>query len=121
MGVSGLMTLLAAALLLSGCDNLEQHQKENTESAAEQRQSEGDYLGAISGFERCLDGSVKSANAHFRLGLIYYDKLRDWVSAAHHFRRYLLLAPNGRFAKEAKANQDRAELAIASNLGGGRH
>lgn len=110
---------LVGTLFLSGCDDLVRHQKETTVSAAEQKQSEGDFQGAICGFERCLDGSVKSAEAHFRLGLLYYDKLRQPLGAAHHFRRYLLLAPNGRFATEAKADLERAELAIASSLGGG--
>ena len=56
---------------------------------------------------------------HFRIGLIYADKLNDPVGAVHHFRRYLEILPSGPHAREAKADLDRLELTLATTLAGG--
>ena len=86
---------------------------------AEQKQASQDYRGAVTCYERALDGSTKAAEAHFRLGILYDEKLNDPISAVHHFRRYLDVAPDGAHAKEAKANLARLELTVASSLSGG--
>ena len=86
---------------------------------AEQKQAAQDYRGAANCYEKALDGTAKTADAHFRLGVIYDDKLNDPVGAVHHFRRYLEFLPNGPHAKEAKANLDRIELTLATSLAGG--
>ena len=73
----------------------------------------------MSSYEAALDGTAKSADVHFRIGLIYADKLNDPVGAVHHFRRYLEILPNGPHAREAKADLDRLELTLATTLAGG--
>ena len=77
---------------------------------AEQKQAAQDFRGAANAYEKALDGTPKTADAHFRLGLLYDGKLNDPVGAVHHFRRYLEFLPGGPHAKEAKANLDRIEL-----------
>ncbi len=114
-----LAVLLALPLFASGCDRLLAKQRDNDLQQAIQRQSAGDFPGAIAGYEGALDGSERSAEAHFRLALLYVDKLNEPVSAIHHLRRYLALAPKGKYAKEAKLNLERTELLLATNLGGG--
>lgn len=104
---------------LAGCDRSPFSQTERAMDQAEQKQADQDFHGAVACYERALDGSAKSAEAHFRLGLLYDEKLKDPVSAMHHFRRYLDVAPNGTHAKEAKANLTRLELILATSLSGG--
>ncbi len=86
---------------------------------AEQKQAAQDFRGAANAYEKALDGTPKTADAHFRLGLLYDGKLNDPVGAVHHFRRYLEFLPGGPHAKEAKANLDRIELTLATSLAGG--
>ena len=117
-----LQNLVAGSLLLSlgGCDKSPfDHRTERSLDQAEQKQAARDYRGAVSAYESALDGTAKSADVHFRLGLIYSDKLNDPVSAVHHFNRYLEILPNGPHAKEAKSNLDRLELILATTLAGG--
>lgn len=86
---------------------------------AEQKMAARDFRGAVNSYEQALDGTSKTSEAHFRLGLIYAEKLDDPVSAVHHFRRYMELSPNGQHVKEAQANLNRLELTLATKLAGG--
>ncbi len=118
---AGLLPVLAILLatLLAGCDRSPFNQSERAMDQAEQKQAAQDFRGAVACYERALDGSAKSAEAHFRLGILYDEKLNDPVSAVHHFRRYLDVAPQGAHAAEAKANLTRLELTLATSLSGG--
>ncbi len=108
------------AFLLTACDKSPfDNRTERSLDQAEQRQATQDFRGAVNAYEAALDGTAKSADVHFRLGLIYSDKLNEPVSAVHHFRRYLAILPNGPHAREAKANLDRLELTLATTLAGG--
>ena len=109
----------AAVLLLAGCDRSPFNDTERSLDQAEQKQAAQDYRGAANSYEKALDGTSKTADAHFRLGLLYDGKLNDPVGAVHHFRRYLEFLPNGPHAKEAKGNLDRIELTLATSLAGG--
>ncbi|NBU29613.1 MAG: tetratricopeptide repeat protein, partial [Caulobacteraceae bacterium] len=57
----------------------------------------GDFNKAVECYEAALDGTMLTAEAHYRLGLVYEDKLKNEVAALHHFERYLELAPQGQF------------------------
>lgn len=108
------------AFSLVGCDKSPfDNRTERSLDKAEQKQAAQDFRGAVGAYESALDGTAKSADVHFRLGLIYSDKLNDPVSAVHHFNRYLEILPNGPHAKEAKSNLDRLELILATTLAGG--
>ena len=116
------LVLLAGlvASLVAGCDKSPfDTRTERSLDQAEHKQAAQDYRGAVNSYEAALDGTVKSADVHFRLGLLYVDKLNEPVSAVHHFRRYLELLPTGPHAREAKANLDRLELTLATTLAGG--
>src|SRR5437588_12868321 len=71
-------------------------------------------------YESALDDSESSrkAEVHYRLGLIYDDKLNDPVSALHHFKRYLALSPNGPHANDVKNSMKRDEIAALTALSG---
>ena len=111
--------LLVMITALSACDRSPFDRTEQNMDQAEQKQAARDYRGAINAYEHALDGSAKTADAHFRMGIIYAEKLDDPVSAVHHFRRYIELTPNGSHVGEAKANLARLELTLATKLAGG--
>ncbi len=108
-------------LATTGCERLPAlfESKDRAGDQAEQKQASGDYLGAVNSYEKSLDGTSKTADAHFRMGLLYEEKLNDTLSAAYHYRRYLALAPNGNHARDAKSNLGRLELTLATSLSGG--
>ncbi len=111
---------VCVAVLLGGCEKSPfDNRTERSLDQAEQKQASQDFRGAVNSYEAALDGTSKSADVHFRLGLIYADKLNEPVSAVHHFRRYLEILPSGPHAREAKNNLDRLELTLATTLAGG--
>lgn len=113
------LLLPVTVLLFAGCDHSPFNDRERSMDQAEQKQAAQDFRGAANSYEKALDGTAKTADAHFRLGLLYDAKLNDPVGAVHHFRRYIEFLPNGTHAKEAKANLDRIELTLATSLAGG--
>ncbi|MFL6584025.1 MAG: tetratricopeptide repeat protein [Chthoniobacterales bacterium] len=85
---------------------------------ADARVSEGDYQHAVDLYETALDGTPGSAEIHYRLGLLYDDKLSDQLHALHHFKRYLTLAPTGPHAKDVNNFMKRDQLALVTSLSG---
>ncbi len=55
---------------------------------------------------------------HYKLALIYDDKLNDPLNALHHFKRFLTLEPSGKRAEEVKGFMKRDELTLLTNLTG---
>lgn len=109
---------IAALCCAAGCDRMVEPRGAETIKDADALAAAGDFAKAVSRYESALDGSAKSADVHYRLALIYDDKLREPVNAVHHFRRYLALAPNGNHAAEAKKFLQRDELALVTSLSG---
>ena len=111
--------VLLAALLLSGCERLfDKGAKENL-AGAEKKAKAGDFRGAIKLYEAALDGTEQTAEVHYRLAVIYDEKLKSPVDALHHFERYLALAPKGPFAKEALAYKKEGDLKLLNSLNKG--
>jgi tetratricopeptide (TPR) repeat protein len=114
--------LFAAGLLclIPGCSQPSPIQKVDDEfetvsfKKAKEKFELRDYTGAISLYEEVLRDNPNMAKSHFELGLIYDDKLGDYVSAIYHYRRYLKLRPSGSKAKVVEQWIPRAELAFAS-------
>jgi nucleoid-associated protein YgaU len=80
--------------------------------------AQGDYLQAIGLYEAVLDGTAASADIHYKLGLLYDDKLNDPLNALHHFKRYVSLAPDGAHAKEVREFIKRDETTLLTSLSG---
>jgi nucleoid-associated protein YgaU len=55
---------------------------------------------------------------HYRLALLYDDKMHDPLHALHHFKRYLTLAPAGPHANEVKSFMKKDELELGTTLSG---
>ena len=94
---------IAATLVLAGCDKLITDTPKEKMAAAEQKAKSRDYQGAIAIYESAIDGTNQTAEVHYRLAVIYDEKLKRPASALHHFQRYVDLAPKGSFADEARA------------------
>ena len=85
---------------------------------ADQKSAQGDYLRAINLYESALDGTPGAAEVHYKLGVLYDDKLDDPLNALHHFKRYLILNPTGARAGEVKNFMKRDEVGLLTNLSG---
>ncbi|HEY0368397.1 MAG TPA: hypothetical protein VGC85_02260 [Chthoniobacterales bacterium] len=85
---------------------------------ADAKAAAGDFLPALSLYERALDGTPTSADVHYKMALLYDDKMRDPLNALHHFKRYLTLTPTGPHANDVKQFMKRDELALATTISG---
>ena len=105
-------------VLLSGCDRMVTSRNTRLVKEADWKAAQGDYLWAINLYEAALDGTPQSAEVHFKLALLYDDKLNDPLSALHHFKRYLVLNPEGAHAVDVKDFMKRDEVALGTSLSG---
>ena len=90
-----------AALLLVGCEK--QDVSRGAVDLGDARAKLGAYPEAIRAYESALDGTPKTAEVHYKLGVLYDDKLKAPLPAIHHYDRYLALVPSGGRSKEAKS------------------
>lgn len=93
---------IAAALLIVGCEKKTDTTKDKVETGERQAKL-GEFKGAVRSYEAALDGTAKTAELHYRIALIYDDKLKDSLDAIHHYDRYLELAPSGAHVADSKA------------------
>ena len=105
-------------ITLAGCDRMITTGNAQILKDAERKANEGDFLKAIALYEQALDNSARSADVHYRLGLLYDDKMNDPLNALHHFKRYLTLAPGGSRATEVKNFMKRDEVSLLTSLSG---
>lgn len=108
----------ASLALLAGCDRMITPRSVQRVKDADATAAQGDYLQAIGLYEGTLDGTAASADIHYKLGLLYDDKLNDPLNALHHFKRYVSLAPDGRHAKEVREFIKRDETTLLTSLSG---
>jgi LysM repeat protein len=114
-----LLLALGAVAVLAGCDRLFDKGSKDDLAAGDKKAATGDFAGAVGAYEAALDGSEKTVNAHWKLALLYNDKLNNPADAIHHFARYLALAPTGLHAKDARALLKQAETRRAMGQGSG--
>jgi LysM repeat protein len=120
-GGAGLIWLCLSILLvcgLGGCDRLGKSRYAQIMQDAENKSAQGDFERAVNLYEAALDDSPRGAEVHYKLALLYDDKLSEPVSALHHFKRYLALSPNGPHAKDVKDSIKRDEIAALTELSG---
>lgn len=106
------------ALLLPNCERMVTSRHARLVKEADWKAAQGDYLWAINLYETALDGTPQSSDVHYKLALLYDDKLNDPLHALHHFKRYLLLNPEGAHAVEVKDFIHRDEVALGTSLSG---
>jgi len=103
---------------LAGCDRLGNSRYTQLLQDAENKSAQGDFERAVNLYEAALDDSPRGAEVHYKLALLYDDKLNDPVNALHHFKRYVVLSPNGPHAKDVKQSIKRDEIAALTALSG---
>jgi nucleoid-associated protein YgaU len=111
---------LALCFLLqaAACNRLTTPRRAQLVQEADAREANGDFMQAVGLYEAALDGTAASADTHYRLALLYDDKMKDPFNALHHFKRYLALAPEGPHAADARTFMKRDELVVLTNLSG---
>lgn len=105
-------------LLVSGCDRMITPRHSQQVKDAETKMVAGDFSRAISLYESALQDQPTDADVHYKLALLYDDKMNDPLNALHHFKRYLLIAPNGAHAADVKNFVKRDEVALLTSLSG---
>jgi LysM repeat protein len=110
----------ALSILFGGCERMMTSRETQLVKDAEAKASQGDYTRAINLYEAALDDSdsIRNADIHYRLALLYDDKMDDRLNALHHFKRYLILAPTGPRGDDVKKFMKRDEIALATSLSG---
>ncbi len=103
---------------LTACDRLGASRSAQLMQDADTKTAQGDFTRAVNLYEAALDDSPRCAEVHYKLALLYDDKLNDPVSALHHFRRYLTLSPAGAHAADVKNSIKRDEIAALTMLSG---
>ena len=110
--------IFGAMIGLTSCNRMATPPAEQLLKDADARAANGDFLLAIDLYERALDGSIRSADIHYRIALLYDDKMHDPLNAIHHFKRYLTLVPSGGRTEEVKTFLKRDEVNLATELSG---
>lgn len=101
-----------------GCDRLTSSRYTQLMQDADAKSEQGDFERAINLYEAALDDSPRCAEIHYKLALLYDDKLNDPVSALHHFRRCLALSPNGAHVNDVKNSMKHDEVRVLTTLSG---
>ena len=96
-----LLALVAVGLFFAGCNRQDQNQE--AVELGNKRAKVGAFREAIRAYESALDGTAKTADVHYKIAVLYDEKLKSPLSAIHHYDRYLEFAPTGSHAKEAKS------------------
>jgi LysM repeat protein len=109
---------ILCVVVTSGCDRMITPHNAQLVKDADAKSAAGDFTRAINLYEAALDDSPRCADIHYKLALLYDDKLNDPLNALHHFKRYLVLSPNGARANEVKNFVTRDEIALATSLSG---
>ena len=102
----------------AACDRIGNSRYVQLMQDAENKSTQGDFERAVNLYEAALDDTPRGAEVHYKLALLYDDKLNDPVGALHHFKRYLALSPNGPHAKDVKDSIKRDEIAALTALSG---
>ncbi|MGB8354269.1 MAG: LysM peptidoglycan-binding domain-containing protein [Chthoniobacteraceae bacterium] len=105
--------------LLGSCDQVFQDPSKRALDTAEKKYSAGDYPGAIQYYESALDGTAATAEIHYKMALLYDDKLKNPLAATYHFQRYLDLNPSGSHAKEVRTFIQEDNLKLVGSLSQG--
>src|SRR5438445_2563243 len=105
-------------LCLPGCERVGSSRYAQLMQDADSKSARGDFARGINLYEAALDDSPRSAEVHYKLALLYYDKLNDPVSALHHFKRCLALSPTGTHATDVRNSIKRDEIAALTALSG---
>ncbi len=109
---------LLIALALADCDRMITPRHTQQLKDADSKAAAGDFTRAISLYESALEDRPSDAEVHYKLALLYDDKMSDPLDALHHFKRYLSITPAGTHADDVKNFIKRDEVALLTSLSG---
>jgi LysM repeat protein len=109
---------LVISVCSAGCDRMITPRHTQQLKDAEAKAASDDFARAISLYESALEDRPTDAEVHYKLALLYDDKMNDPLNALHHFKRYLAIAPNGTRANDVKTFVKRDEIALLTSLSG---
>jgi tetratricopeptide (TPR) repeat protein len=119
---SAIMRAASLGLLITfavaGCDRMVTPRHTQQLKDADAKAAGGDFIRAISLYESALEDRPTDADVHYKLGLLYDDKMNYPLDALHHFKRYLAIAPNGPHAADVKNFIKRDEVVLLTSLSG---
>src|SRR5436853_2385046 len=116
--LSRLRLLVVTAIIGPGCDRMITPKHAQQIKDAETKAASGDFARAVSLYESALEDRPGDAEVHYKLALLYDDKMNDPLDALHHFKRYLVIAPDGMHANDVKGFVKRDEVALLTSLSG---
>jgi len=112
-----LMVCLVA--LISGCgpapQTPESEQRDAYFVAGRSKLLTLDYNGAAENFEKAIETNPKNASAHYELGILYYQYLKDYASAIYHFQKYIKMRPTDPRISQIKSYIDYCKFEIAKS------
>jgi LysM repeat protein len=111
MRFAGVVSLVSG---LGGCDRVFTRDATQAISEADKKVSTGDFRGALRLYESSLDGTARTAVAHYKLALLYDDKLKRPRDAVHHLDRYLEIDADGKHAREARTMRAENEKRLSA-------
>lgn len=118
--VRPLFLWLLAGLFFTGCvpggNSPLDEQKDPYFLKGKSRANSLDYQGAIEAYERALEANPRSASAHKELGILYYERTKDYAAAIYHFDRLLRLRPDDPYAFLAKEYIVESKRQLASTV-----
>lgn len=114
-----LLLVFALASAGAGCERLfDKGSKQDIENA-DKKAKAGEPQAAVKLYEAALDGTPATADVHYKLALLYADKLNSPLDAMHHFARYLALLPAGPHAREAREYRREGEQKLLASFSKG--
>jgi len=113
------LCLALAISIFPACDRLFDKGSKEDIIAGDKKAAGGDFRGAAALYEGALDGTDKTAEVHYKLALLYDDKLKNPLDALHHMERYIILAPTGMHIRDAKAYKKEGEAKLLTILSKG--
>jgi LysM repeat protein len=75
-----------------------------------------DYKSAIESFERAVQANPRNAAAHFELGVLYDDRMKEPLKAAFHYQKHLELRPKSSYLDAAKSRLEGCKMEIAKSV-----
>jgi tetratricopeptide (TPR) repeat protein len=115
---SSLRFLVVIASFYAGCDRMITPKHAQQLKDAETKAASGDFGRAVSLYESALEDRPTDAEVHYKLALLYDDKMNDPLDALHHYKRYLAITPDGAHANDVKGFVKRNEVALLTSLSG---